>query len=358
VYRRFGLVLMVNHACNLRCAYCYTGRKFAKPMPPEIGRRAIERAMASIVTGGTLELGFFGGEPLIEAELIEHLIDHARRTTRRLDIQLELSLTTNGTLADGGAWRVMTRGDLDLMISHDGLPVAHDRHRLTVNGQPTSASVERTMRDLYAAGKAFCTNTVVRPESLEKLPDGVRHLRQLGVTHTNLSLDLWTRWSPAEAARLFETVERLADVWVEGLPRCGINWFDEKALKLAAVPVSESARCGFGDGEIAVAPSGRLYPCERLIGEDEESNAARLPGEVMNGPDFLFGNDEGERHREREACGGCGMYDACNTACRCSNVVRTGDPATPDGLLCAWNEACLRAVASRTIRPVPLRIAS
>jgi sulfatase maturation enzyme AslB (radical SAM superfamily) len=67
-YDRYHLVLMTTHACNLRCAYCYTGDKFRRAMPREIGLAAIRRAACSLRPGGTLELGFFGGEPLLEAE--------------------------------------------------------------------------------------------------------------------------------------------------------------------------------------------------------------------------------------------------------------------------------------------------
>ena len=79
MYAQFGLVLMVTHACNLRCTYCYTREKFNKTMPEATGRRAIERAVASMSPGGKLELSFFGGEPLLEAELIGRLIDFARQ---------------------------------------------------------------------------------------------------------------------------------------------------------------------------------------------------------------------------------------------------------------------------------------
>jgi sulfatase maturation enzyme AslB (radical SAM superfamily) len=61
-YQHFGLVLMVNHACNLRCDYCYTGAKFSRRMSRSIAEKAIDRALDSLETGGTLELGFFGGE--------------------------------------------------------------------------------------------------------------------------------------------------------------------------------------------------------------------------------------------------------------------------------------------------------
>ena len=74
MYTRFGLTLMVTHACNLRCTYCYGGEKFNRSLPVSLGIRAIDRAIASIQDGGLLELGFFGGEPLLEASLIHRVI--------------------------------------------------------------------------------------------------------------------------------------------------------------------------------------------------------------------------------------------------------------------------------------------
>ena len=135
-------------------------------------------------------------------------------------------------------------------------------------------------------------------------------------------------------------VARAARVWREGVPDLGVSWFDEKAARLCGIDLTATARCGFGDGQIAVAPSGRLYPCERLIGEDGPTNPMRLPGHVLDGEDFLdFAEPPA---RGAAACSECGASSLCNTTCRCSNYVRTGNVATPDRLLCLLNEVCLR----------------
>ena len=96
MYEHFGLVLMVNHASNVRCD-CFTGTKFSRPMDYAIGARAIDRATASIAPGGVLELAFFGGEPLAEACLVLDFIDRARARTCLRDIDLRLNLITYGT---------------------------------------------------------------------------------------------------------------------------------------------------------------------------------------------------------------------------------------------------------------------
>ena len=343
MFNRYGLVLMVTHACNLRCTYCYAGRKSASTMPPDIGRRAIERAIASTEPGGTFELGFFGGEPLLEAGLIAELIAHAEQVAARARIGVSLSATTNGTVSDDAAWKIMTRPDLDLALSFDGVPEVHDRHRRTAGGQGSSGRVLETLTRLIECGRDFSVVVVVRPDTLSELPAGIRFLRQRGVRHIEPALDLWAPWSEADIEGLQRVIGEAADLWAAGLPTTSIGWFDEKAAQLARVPISATARCGFGRGEVAVAPSGRLYPCERLIGEDAPGSPMVIPADVMDGQDFLALPPPAAL--ARESCDGCEMLGMCNTFCRCSNYVRTGDVRRPDWLLCAWNQACATETA-------------
>src|SRR5580698_5635455 len=98
MHSRFGLTLVVNHACNLRCTYCYTGQKFGRPMPAAFGQKAVDRAFHSLSPSGTLDLAFFGGEPLVEADLILDLVADARSLAAARDLGLTLNMTTNGTL--------------------------------------------------------------------------------------------------------------------------------------------------------------------------------------------------------------------------------------------------------------------
>lgn len=356
MYPRYSLVLMVTHACNLRCTYCYTGEKTARVMSSAIGRKAIDRALASITPGGTLELGFFGGEPLLEAGLISSLIDHAREHAAGTAVTVDLNMTTNGTVATPEAWALMMRPDLSLAVSCDGIPTVHDRHRCTPAGHGSSGRVVDTLRRLIEAGRDIQVILVVRPDTLEALPDGLRFLAELGVRHLEPSLDVWAQWTPGDVARLERVVSACADVWRDGLPHRSIGWFDEKAAQLARLPMTPTARCGFGRGEIAVAPSGRLYPCERLIGDGLPGSPMALAGHALEGDDFLAVKPA--EPRSDENCDACAMLAMCNTFCRCSNYVRTGSVRRPDRLLCAWNQACLIETA-RVLRELsPTRVSA
>lgn len=339
-YPRFNLVLMVTHDCNLRCSYCYVGEKSRRVMPFEVGRAAIDRAVASLVAGGTLELGFFGGEPLLCAPLLGRLIPYARARAESRGVALQVGLTTNGTVATAEAWSVMMRPEVDLAISHDGLPEVHNRHRRFADGCGTSAHVLQTIHRLGAAGKDFRVVMVVRPDTVGDLSAGILFLRAMGVQRLEPSLDLWAEWADSDVEALREAVARCAEIWREGLPTHGIGWFDETAARLARVARTETARCSFGAGQAAVAPSGRLYPCERLIGADAADNPMLLPGDAQDGAeDFLsFPAPPPRRH---VPCMKCAYRELCNTDCRCSNYVRTGECGRPDALLCALNRSCI-----------------
>jgi len=340
----FGLTLMVNHACNLRCKYCYTGAKFHAPMPTEIGFAAIDRAFASIGTCGQVHVSFFGGEPLLESSRILEWMDHARRLAQTGGKNVRFNLTTNGTVIHREAWRVIMDDDLDVAISFDGLPAIHDRHRHDSQGRGSAATVEATLRQLIDCGKPVRTNSVVRPDTLAQLPEGLVYLHDLGVRQIDLSLDLWATWTAADGNRLEKVITRAAELWRGWLPDFSLNWFDTKAGRLAHIPVLEvDTRCGFGDGEISVAPSGRLYPCERLIGEDKPDNPLRLPGHVLDCDDFL--NFRARTFKVCDACSSCAIYSVCDTGCRCSNLIRSGDMNRPDGLLCILNKATANAVS-------------
>lgn len=352
-YDRFGLTLMLNHACNMRCSYCYNGAAFHRSMPEATAHRAIGRAVASCAPGGRLDIGFFGGEPAMEAALALRLIDHARDLCDRNRLELAVCLTTNGTITHGDAWTLMTLPTVDLSVSCDGLPEAHDAHRRFAAGGGTSGAVLATIDRLKEANKPFRTVLVVRPDTLSLLPEGVEFLCRRGVTHIDPTLDLWTLWTREDMSRLACALAGCADFWGRNLPEFGFSWFDEKAAHILGVPMDRCARCSFGAGEVAVSPSGALYPCERLIGSDDPAHPLRLPGSVEDGDDFL--GLPSFPQRALEVCATCAIHDLCSTSCRCSNYARTGDVRRPDGLLCHLNRICLRETG-RVLSALKLRL--
>ena len=255
-------------------------------------------------------------------------------------------LTTNGTITSTAAWELMLRPELDLWVHHavrwSSAANSWTAHSRRGQGQPTAHVAADTIERLLCAGRNPRVVMVVRPDSATALPQGIEWLWDRGVRRFDLSLDIWATWNRADLSLLEAGVKTAAAFWRAHLPDIAVNWFDGKAGHLLGVPMEPSARCGFGYGEIAVAPSGNLYPCERLIGDDAADNPMRIEGHVTMGDDFCHGAPGWEAARE---CAGCLIRQQCATACRCCNFIRTGDPALPDAFLCFLDQVCLRETA-------------
>ncbi len=174
MYDCFGLTPMVTHACNMRCSYCYAGARRERPMALHVGRRAIDRSLSSLQPGGSLDLGFFGGEPLLRASLVARLMDHAQESAAARGVRVRFSITTNGTVSSPDAWALMVRPGVNLAVSFDGLPEVHDRHRTFADGRGSSPPALRTIRRLLDAGVDFRTVAVVTPHSVARMPAGSR----------------------------------------------------------------------------------------------------------------------------------------------------------------------------------------
>lgn len=339
-YHAFELVLMVTGACNLRCRYCYVSAMPPTTMPLGDGQHAIDRAVRSLADGGRLELGFFGGEPLLQPDLVGALADYAVACCRQSGHELSMQLTTNGTLAAGKAWDVMRREDMQVAVSCDGPDGVHDLNRRTAGGHGSAEQVATTIHRLLAEGRNPWVICVVGPETVASLPQGIMRLAAMGITDIQPSLNLWARWSDRDITALEQALAECADLWKSSAGRLAIGWFDEMAGAMAGVRWQRCARCAFGAGQIAVTPAGNLYPCERLIGGDRHDNPWRLAGKVTDDADFLSYRPYPQR--SHPACQACTIRDFCNTTCRCSNFVRTGDATSPDRLLCRLNQACFR----------------
>ncbi len=353
LYTRFGLTLMVTHACNMRCPYCYNGPAFELSMSPQLGRKAIDRSILSIKKGGLLELKFTGGEPLLEADLVSSLIDYARAGTHEAGLDLRTAVITNGTMDNRRAWSIIMDPHVNIAVSLDGRPETHDRYRYFADGKGSSETVMRTVHLLLDAGKIFKTVTVVRPQTVNTLADEVEYLRNLGIRHIDLSLDVWTPWNSKDIENLERSIVLCSRLWTKGSPHININWFDDKVTMLMDHTHISTRLCGFGKGDIAVSPSGNLYPCDRLITADGQRNPMRLPGKVMQGRDFLFG--PAKDIRIDFACHQCSFHSVCNTTCGALNYARTRHAGKPDYLLCMWNQWCLREAQAAMEKTVVLK---
>ncbi|MBK6514130.1 MAG: radical SAM protein [Polyangiaceae bacterium] len=325
------VALVLTRACNLSCGYCFAGDKVKARMTPEVASAAIDLALdRADAAGERLELSFFGGEPLLEWDLLIELAAEARARADTRGMKIALQVTTNGTLLDAG--RVSTLADLGVHValSHDGTAWAHDTNRRTRGDRGTHAEVEAALDLLLACGRPFDVITVVDPATLGDLASGVRALLDRGVERLTLNPSWAAAWSPERLEALRGAYEQIA-AYVIGWFRRGrtvsVQPLDS-ALVLAARGERRSPHlCTAGVKRLAIAPSGRIYGCGRSVREDDGT--------------LSIGSLEAGLDAARPAI--------CPEGCACASFEETGDAATP-GPVQRLHDALVAELAPRIIR--------
>lgn len=332
-----NLTLCLTHDCNLRCRYCYAGRKFARSMSWEVARRGIDLALAG--RPPLVDLGFFGGEPLMEFPLLQRCVAYARERAIETGTRLRLQVTTNATLLTDEIARWLRAENFYVGISLDGVRAAHDATRRACGGESSFDAALRGLDVALAHGLRMEVIAVVDPANVRWLAESAAFLLDRGVSKLALNPNFSGRWTDEACAELERQYALVADDWVARYRAerpAYVNFVDGKIITRLKRGYSCRDKCGIGCREIAVAPSGNLYPCERLVGDD--TDAGMVMGTVFEGIDparqrrYLTrgGNVNPE-------CADCAVRDRCMNWCGCTNYALTGDIDTAGGVLC-WHE--------------------
>ncbi len=333
------LTLCLTHDCTLRCSYCYAGRKYRHAMARETAFRAIDLAVEEARRrGGALDVNFFGGEPLLEWDLLKACDAYAREKTQGLAAPMRNSLTTNGTLLtpDKADW--MQERDYLLVLSVDGHAAMHNRNRRYADGsgshEAVSAALEELNRRPNLRSHLVC---VVTPNNVHMLAEGVAWLHRHYNGDFGLNLDYWSRWSDEQFAVLEEQYRACGELalqcYREGRPLLMTN-LDDKIRSHLNGGYRDCDRCCIGEREICVSVDGNFFPCSRLVGDGDD-------------PAITFGNVREGINRARQEwliatrgnrnpqCLGCLLRPRCHNGCGCTNYASTGALDRISPLICA-----------------------
>lgn len=337
--------LFLTRRCNLACEYCYVG-KVDRAMPLEVADGIVDFAFRNTPPSEDVDLGFFGGEPLLEFRLLEAITRYVEGHSGHDAKRVKLSVVTNGTLLTPEIAGFLREHRVGITVSCDGPPAVHDRFRRFPGGRGSSAAVERGIRTALAVLERVPVNAVYRPETFADLPEVVDHLSSLGVRQIYLNPDFSAAWTEEEVERVPEIYRALADRYVrfyrEGRPHF-ISLIDSKITVMLRGGYQPLERCRMGTGEFAFDPSGRVFPCERLVSSTPEEHAiGSVRGLVQLGPprDHLAPGPPINRE-----CAACGVRDYCVNWCGCSNYFMTGHYNRVGPFLCASERALLTVAA-------------
>ena len=342
-----NLALVLNHRCNLRCRYCYTGRKFDRAMPLDVARKAVDFGLAQSTTGH-LTLSFFGGEPLLEIEAMEAAVAYAERRARETSHTLAFSLSTNGTLLDERRLTLLRDHAFHIQVSIDGAATAQNLTRPYEDGRPSHADVEANLKRLVAENLLEQLVAVIDPATAGWLRESFQYLAAFGSREIYFSPNYLGDWNDNACARFEVALRELGEAYLETIRQGQALRLDPLYGKIVSHLLqgrSAPRRCGFGAEEMAVAPSGHIYPCDRMVREDD--NLTTRIGHVERGLDQARCEAIQASRREVDPeCAACDLRPRCMQWCGCAQWETTHGLGRISPLFC-WFERSFIAEADR-----------
>lgn len=341
------LTLFVDHQCNLRCTYCYTGDKFTRPMSADTMRRAVDLALKQPTPH--LDVSFFGGEPLLHSGLVRETVAYAEEAVRGLNGRkptLRFLMNTNATLLDDEMADMMAPPrSWTAFVSLDGPREVHDRHRIHASGKGSFTDVLAGLDRLRARKIPFQLVGVVSTTTAAQLGDTVRTLAPLGAAKVILAPNFRDEWTEESIETLRTGLKDAGAVWME-LFRNGtmlaLEPLHTKILTHLKGGIPCPSRCMMGGNEFCVTPAGRIYPCAQMVGEDTADEL--VIGTLDTG---LLPNRIAElqtaKDRVETTCEPCAIRDRCQSHCGCRHVALSGELGVITATLCEVESAFIEA---------------
>lgn len=301
-----ALCLHVAHTCNLNCAYCFASQgKFHGDralMPFEVGKRALDFLIENSGRRHNLEVDFFGGEPLMNWDVVKRLVAYARSIEKEKGKNFRFTLTTNGVSIDSDVIDFANREMSNVVLSLDGRREVHDRYRVDYQGQGSYDRVVPKFQELVRArgGKDYYMRGTFTHQNPDFLKD-IDAMLDLGFDQLSMEPVVCAPGDPAalteeDKAIVMEQYERLAQKMLERRKEGRPFTFYHYMVDLESGPCiyKRISGCGSGTEYMAVTPWGDLYPCHQFVGEEK----FRL-GSVFEGV---------TNHTVQEEFRGCNVY--------------------------------------------------
>jgi len=275
-----ALCLHVAHTCNLNCAYCFASQgKYHGDralMSYEVGKRALDYLVEHSGSRRNLEVDFFGGEPLMNWDVVKQLVLYARSIEKEKGKNFRFTLTTNGMLIDDDVIDFSNREMSNVVLSLDGRKEIHDRLRVDYAGNGSYDRIVPKFKQFVDARGG--RNYFMRGTFTHANPDftkDVFHMADMGFTELSMEPVVCAENDPAALTEEdIETVKKEYEALAfemmkrkkEGRPFTFYHYM----LDLTGGPCiyKRISGCGSGTEYMAVTPWGDLYPCHQFVGEE------------------------------------------------------------------------------------------
>lgn len=275
-----ALCLHIAHDCNLACKYCfaeegeYHGRRAL--MSYEVGRKALDFLIANSGSRRNLEVDFFGGEPLMNWDVVKQLVEYGRSQEEKHNKKFRFTITTNGVLLNDEVIEFCNREMSNVVLSLDGRPEVNDYMRPFRNGKGSYELIvpkfqkfveKRGDKDYYVRG-TFTRNNL-------DFSKDVLHFADLGFKKMSIEPVVSLPDEPyaireEDLPKIMEEYDNLAKEYIKRKKEGNGFLFFHFMIDLKQGPcvAKRLSGCGSGTEYLAVTPWGDLYPCHQFVGEE------------------------------------------------------------------------------------------
>lgn len=319
-----ALCLHVAHDCNIRCKYCFAsqgdfhGERLL--MSLETGKRAFDFLVAHSGNRHNLEVDFFGGEPLMNFDVVKSLVDYGRSLEAANNKHFRYTITTNGILLDEEKMAYINTHMENVVLSIDGRPEVNDFMRPTVHGKGTYDIILPKFKKLVEGrgDKTYYVRGTFTHFNTDFAKDVV-HLADQGFTLTSVEPVVSEphhdyTLTESDMKTVFEQYESLAETLIERSGTDQAFKFFHFMIDLSQGPcvIKRVSGCGAGSEYIAVTPEGDIYPCHQFVG-----NLDFKMGNVDTGEFETRLADEFSKVHvyEKQACRECWAKFYCSGGC-------------------------------------------
>lgn len=328
-----ALCLHVAHTCNLNCSYCFASQgKYQGDralMSFEVGKQAFDFLIANSGSRRNLEVDFFGGEPLMNWEVVKRLVAYAREQEKLHDKNFRFTLTTNGMLLSDEVDDFLNREMSNVVLSLDGRKEIHDHLRKDYAGRGSYDAIVPKFKQLVEkrGGKNYYMRGTFTHNNVDFTND-IFHMADLGFTELSMEPVVCAPTDPyalteEDLPELFRQYELLAEEMIRRKKAGNGFVFYHYMLDLKNGPCiyKRITGCGSGTEYMAVTPWGELFPCHQFVGDPKYSL-----GNIWDGVTNLAVQEE-FRHCNayaRPECRDCWAKLYCSGGCAANAYHATG----------------------------------
>lgn len=339
-----AMCLHIAHDCNLRCKYCFAstgdfgvGRKL---MDYDTGKAAIDFLLEKSGNRKNLELDFFGGEPLMNFDVVKKVVEYARKKEKEFGKTFRFTITTNGILLTDDKIDFINKEMSNVVLSIDGRKEINDRMRVRVDGTGSYDAIIDKYISLVSRrdkSKDYYVRGTYTKYNLDFSND-VIHLYERGFDQVSVEPVMGSETEPyviteEDLDKINDEYDILVDKLSEIRENGGFCNFFHFMLDLNQGPcaIKRLRGCGSGNEYVAVTPEGDIYPCHQFVGI-EKFKMGNLHDKTF---DMSIKNMFARTHiYAKEDCKDCWAKFYCSGGCNANNYLYEGDILKPHKLSC------------------------